>query len=194
MRPNVLHRVIFQGIWDEEDLTTMTVPVVYPDMRYQLWNQLTAEEQTLATTAGWTETSWKNVGTADLEDSAFSSLTMEQQVALTSLGFYEDQYDCYMNHYEDYFWAELQLYELVDYYETLGWTQESWEGNATAPASEEKDWSELTTDEQAAAEELCFFQENWDEVPLADWGSTGVSLCGVSLTLLVAFGMSFFVM
>ena len=173
----------------------MSVPVVYPDVRYQLWNQLTAEEQALATTAGWTETSWNNVGTAQLEGLAFSSLTLEQQVALTSLGFYEDQYDCHMNHYTDYDWAELQLYDLVGYYETLGWSQESWEGNATAPASEEKDWSQLTAVEQAAADEVCYFQDNWDGVPLADWGSAGVSLADVSWwSLLVAFGMSFFVM
>lgn len=186
----------FQGIWDEEDLTTpMEVPIVYPDVRYQLWNALTADEQALATAAGWTEISWNSVGTAQVESLAFSSLTFDSQLAMTSLGLYEAQYDCYINHYNDYDWSELVLYDISPYFETLGWTEGSWNGTAAEPASEDKSWSELTAAEQGAAEELCFFQDMWDEVPLAQWGgSSARPLAFSGFALLVAIGASFFVM
>lgn len=164
--------------------------VVEPEIRYQPWSALTASQQAFATAAGWDETTWNNIGTADHESTSWEDLTLSQQHGLTSLGFYEDQYDCYIHHYEDYDWAELVQYNVSEHLETLGWTQAMWEGGTETPASDDKDWSQLTVEEQAAAEELCYDQDLWNEVPLVGSGAAVVAATiiakywlGVVLTL-----------
>ena len=80
------------------------------------------------------------------------------------------QYDCYINHYEGYAWSDIVQYELDPYLEVLGWTQDSWELNGTAPESEDKSWSELSDAEREAAGEICFFEVTWNELNLKEFG------------------------
>ena len=181
----------FQGTWDGESLAEMTVPVVDAPFRYRPWSDLTADEMAFATTVGWTESTWNEVGTASHEDLAFSSLSIEQQRALVSLGFYEAQYDCHVNHYEDYFWSELQEEELAIHYETLGWTEQSWNGTASAPASDDKDWADLSASEKAAAEALCWNQDLWDGMSL---DSAGYARSTSSMFVALTIGMALFAM
>ncbi len=45
----------------------------------------------------------------------------------------------------------------------LGWDADSWEGEAKAPASEDKYWKQLNDVEQAAATALGYTKASWDE-------------------------------
>jgi len=47
-------------------------------------------------------------------------------------------------------------------WEVLGWDEDSWLGEADAPASESKYWNELTDEERSAAEQLGYDQISWD--------------------------------
>jgi hypothetical protein len=58
-------------------------------------------------------------------------------------------------------WEEMSLAEQA-LWGFLGWTQESWDGEALAPASEDQVWDELTDLERASAEKLGFDQAGWD--------------------------------
>lgn len=155
----------FEGTWNEETLDDMNVPIVKPEIRFQIWSALSTEEQAFAMAVGWNEDSW-NEFTASHEELSFESLSTTQQQALTSMGFYESQYDCYVNHYADYEWSELVQFNFSSYFETLGWSQASWDGTIAAPASEDKDWSELSAGEQEAAGNVCYEEATWNEIPL----------------------------
>ena len=88
---------------------------------------------------------------------------------LTDLGWNdEDLYDCYIHHYYDYYWTELD--EITQQaFEELGWNSSSWEGSIPAPPSEDKLYAELDSDEQQAAAELCYLPETWDGIGLEFW-------------------------
>ena len=51
----------------------------------------------------------------------------------------------------------------------LGWDERSWSGDADAPSTDSLYWAELTPRQQIAARQLCFIQEIWDEVSIANW-------------------------
>lgn len=77
-------------------------------------------------------------------------------VIMHVLNITEDEtWDCHINHYRDYFWEELELYNLSHYFEALGWNQARWE-NEDPPDSEDMDWFELSADETTAAKGQCF--------------------------------------
>ena len=44
----------------------------------------------------------------------------------------------------------------------LGWNKDSWAGKAPPPSTEELDWSELSSEERKAAEQLGYGQFYWD--------------------------------
>lgn len=55
------------------------------------------------------------------------------------------------------------------YWETLGWDSTNWEAGAASSSS--LDWTELSPEERAAASELGYNQERWDEEDDSDQGS-----------------------
>ena len=75
--------------------------------------------------------------------------------------FDEDVWDCHVNHYEDYWWKELEEYELDTYFVALGWNENNW-NNGNTSGSEEKDWNELSPREKDAARQICYFRDLWD--------------------------------
>lgn len=88
---------------------------------------------------------------------------------LTDLGLNDEAvYDCYVHHYHDYFWTELEEVEQRAL-EGLGWNISSWEGIIAAPPSEDKFYAQLESDEKQAAAELCYLPETWDEVGMQFW-------------------------
>ena len=92
------------------------------------------------------------------------------QVITQTLNITEDSWDCYLNHYRDYFWAELVEYEVVAYVKALGWDEKAWEENKKAPKSEEREWFELSQVEKDAAEALCYFPELWaEDIEISLW-------------------------
>jgi hypothetical protein len=87
------------------------------------------------------------------------------------MGFTHSNWDCWVNHYTGFSWAYYSRYgfnwTLID----LGWTQKTWDSNnaTLAPASDSKDWNELSVKERTAAEELCYNADLWDSVPIDEW-------------------------
>ena len=72
--------------------------------------------------------------------------------------------DCHINHYYGYWWADLEEKELDSFFSKLGWSKAMWdEGDeGDVPSSDDKYFDELNSDEQAAAQSLCYFRELWD--------------------------------
>ncbi len=85
-----------------------------------------------------------------------------------AFGFDEDSWDCWSNHYGDYWWTELVEYELDGYFIALGWNENNWNNNR-APRSEEMDWNELNGAERDAARQICYFRDLWDELSIPEF-------------------------
>lgn len=153
-----------------DDFTS--TPTKYPWFRYQMWDYLTPQERGLATTAGWTEDTWNLKDGVDSENAAmpFADLLETTRQAMMDMGFYEEQYDCWVNHYEGYTWEELVTYELNGYFEAFGFNSDNFmKEGASPPDAYQADWDELTDHMKNAAYHLCWFQELWDEEPVAEW-------------------------
>jgi len=69
----------------------------------------------------------------------------------------------------DAFWDQFNWTDLTaaeqSLWQTLGWDESSWQGEADEPASESKLWNELTTEQRTAAEQLGYDQQSWDVSP-----------------------------
>ena len=138
-----------------------------------------------------TNRTWNFPGTAAIEMQSYESIANRSNVTydtlpatfatkqgdyrktelevLADLGLNDEAvYDCYVNHYNDYFWTELDEVEQRAF-EGLGWNVSSWEGVIPAPQSEDKYYIQLDADEQQAAAELCYLPETWDEIGLQFW-------------------------
>ena len=55
------------------------------------------------------------------------------------------------------------------FYEVLGWDESSWDDGIGVPETDEMYWYELNPIQQAAAHKVCFFENSWDWVSLAEW-------------------------
>ena len=72
--------------------------------------------------------------------------------------------DCFVNHYEQFTWDQLNEKGVQEHYRALGWTQDHWEQTSFAgdlPFTEGRWWDMLTTNEKKAANKLCYFEDNW---------------------------------
>jgi hypothetical protein len=150
--------------------------IAYPSFRYVEYDTLSAETIALATELGYDAANWNTPGTNPTEGIAYANLGAAQQT-IVDLGFDSQQWDCYVNHHLDNFdfWDELQDNVVKGYLMGIGYTQDNWD-SGSPPESSYKDWVELTTEEQANATELCYFQETWDRVSLVDWFPPAKSL------------------
>jgi hypothetical protein len=63
--------------------------------------------------------------------------------------------------WEEVSWADMTAAE-QELWMKLGWNEESWEGEAKQPASEDKYWKQLSDEERAAATALGYTKESWD--------------------------------
>lgn len=138
-----------------------------PGFRFTIWTDLPASFQALATEAGYSPQSWNQIGSSVLESYAFDDINAEAKLALTQLGFTEDSWDCYINHYEAYSWAELAAEEMTVSAQVLGYDQASWDGEQGTPV-EQKDWVNLSDGEKIAAAAFCYFADTWDDIPVHD--------------------------
>ncbi|KAL3798750.1 hypothetical protein ACHAWO_011994 [Cyclotella atomus] len=142
-------------------------PYPRPDKRYMAFQYLSGEDQAVAqNNLGYTPITWNVPGLAPVEQLGWWQFSEQQKNGAIALGFTENQWDCYINHYLTYTWSELTEAGLTDALGTLGWTQNSWEGSGDSPATESKWWGQLTTDEKNAARKLCYFQDNWNQVDM----------------------------
>ena len=155
----------------------------YPEFRYKLWNDLDADvRQIYSSNLGYDEGSWNEPGSFWLEHQTFWYIQTQLpsriiDTVTLEMGFTEVTWDCWINHYSDYRWFELDdiptssTRSVLDELQTLGWTKWSWRSDHQSdwPDSEFKDWIELTTEERISAEHLCYTKELWDDIPLPQW-------------------------
>lgn len=158
-------------------------PVVKPDIRYTAFNKLDSTSRTIAQEKlGYDELTWNNHGLAPIEQRRWTHLTSNERDGADLLGFSQERWDCFINHFEDYAWDELaeignticHTHEchrdksyIQQHYRQLGWTQAHWEHTTdTVPYTEARWWGQLTDVEQKAANGLCFFEKNWDKVDM----------------------------
>ena len=135
-----------------------------------MWDDLSNSQKGFALQAGWDQESWNVPDKAGMEYTPFAKLEDEQRQALLSMGFYKEQYDCYINHYYGYSWDELTQYGLAEYYLAFGWTESNYMlDDPVQPDAWDSSWDSLTDDQKEAADQLCWFKEIWQEMTIEDW-------------------------
>mmetsp|Transcript_18573 Transcript_18573/g.25760 ORF Transcript_18573/g.25760 Transcript_18573/m.25760 type:complete len:224 (-) Transcript_18573:118-789(-) len=145
------------------------LPEEWPAFRYTEWNQLSSESKGHAKVLSYSEDVWNYPDNTDnIEYYDWNSLDSAEKASALILGWTEDTWDCYQNHYAYYDWAELVEYELDTPYKHLGYDEEMWNNDETSVAFG-KYYDELTLEEKLAAQELCYFQANWDLEALSDY-------------------------
>uniref|UniRef100_A0A7S3Q2A0 ShKT domain-containing protein n=1 Tax=Chaetoceros debilis TaxID=122233 RepID=A0A7S3Q2A0_9STRA len=154
----------------------------YPELRFRDYNELKPEEKEAAAVLGYSNAeSWSKLGTADAEgwswwynanrdyyDYNENGNYYEENPtfipAATTLGFTEDVWDCWINHYGSYEWEDLKKYDITSFYRKLGWTKDKWnEIDTVLPDTEGKSFAELSTEEKTAAVTVCYTQKIWDK-------------------------------
>jgi hypothetical protein len=146
----------------------------FPSFRYVLWSDLTDAFRVYAQGLGYNKATWELPGTNDIEFNSWVFLAQSDESNAVAMGYDEDVWDCYQHHYEDYEWSELVEFGTAQYFEAFGWDEDSWNVVTDAPAAFDNFWVDLTTAQQDAAKELCFFREEvWNgEVPFPEWAQT----------------------
>jgi hypothetical protein len=115
--------------------------------------------------------------------------------AVVRLDFNAQQWDCWVNHYQDFTWDELywqsEIEIIVDEDEgamirgrdlqeamrILGWTETNWQTSERfeyffpqgTSRGKRPPWDELTVAEQEAATSTCWNRELWNRIPLLEW-------------------------
>jgi hypothetical protein len=108
--------------------------------------------------------SWAQQGRdEDIESKSWTSLSNSIRANAAIVGFTEDTWDCHINHYNDYSWEELATDNLTEYFETIGYTTEIWEGEDTDLDVDDEDWEDISEEAQAALEEICWTEDLWDD-------------------------------
>jgi hypothetical protein len=172
-----------EEIWDEEtfaDWVSFPPKIPRPDLidldfpffRYQFWTDLTKKFKRTARFLQYNNKKWELPFTNGIEDYQWSFLLQSEQSKATLMGYDEYVWDCYQNHYDDYYWIELQEAEVAPYFEVFGWDEVGWNEDDVDPELWDEDWKKLTADEKAALKEICYFREEvWEEETFADWSS-----------------------
>jgi hypothetical protein len=153
--------------------TQLMIPL--PQFRYVAWASLTPETQVLAGRLGYTSDTWNVPGTAIIENLSFRTIQESDEPDrvnfITAVGFTKPSWDCYMNHYRNFTWQELEIVGVQPYYATLGWTESAWTDNVP-PRTESLEWDGLSHDEIVAAESVCYI---WNRDSLENPEAWGVS-------------------
>jgi hypothetical protein len=166
----------YASTWDGLDMSPNdgSFPFAKPKMRYVPWTQLSGEDQSRAgDSLLYTETTWNEYGTADIEAKSWGELSEKQQIDALEFGFYEKTWDCFQNHYESKEWNEIDR-SGQDALNVLGWNEETWD-LGKQPNSYKIMWQRLSKTEATAAAVLCYFADNWvggSLLPPASQGST----------------------
>eukprot|EP00984_Skeletonema_dohrnii_P032762 scaffold27427_cov108-Skeletonema_dohrnii-CCMP3373.AAC.1 len=155
----------FKKNWNSEDMNPNDsyFPFKFPEFRYQPWNELSLSMQNTAIgMMNYTEDLWNDLGTHVAEKNTFLNLDSVTREGAMELGFYTHNWDCFINHYQAYYWSSFHA-DLLVAVETLGWSEASWTNDMQSPPlSESKYWADLSPEEKAAATRLCYFEETWD--------------------------------
>ena len=155
-----------------------------PKDRYKPWETIPVFFRTRALylNGGYNAGSWDfeplQLSWNPIENYAYSSnmTSNETRAFIKDLDYDEDQWDCCINHYEDYDWKDFEYWdykEQIDAYQALGWTNETYGSRDVSlwPESEFTKWRNLTEYQRfMAASKLCHTEQTWDEsLPLSEW-------------------------
>lgn len=136
---------------------------VYPEMRYTSHYLLPSSAKAGASTLGYSRDTWNIPGTAKVEILSYETLLARDSSNVNALAAVslddEDTWDCYVNHFVDYDWSELEEWGIAEAMETLGWTESMWNDGSGEAVTEDLDWSELSLAQKEAADFICYFQE-----------------------------------
>ena len=73
-------------------------PFPMPTLRYTVWEALTPEQRRVAENVMlYDETTWNDVGLADIEKRAWDDLTDDKWPYAIQLGLYQPTWDCFQN-------------------------------------------------------------------------------------------------
>ena len=89
-----------EDVWDQNDMTKNPGPFPFPKpkIRYRVWDDLSDEQKSVASNVFlYEESTWNDVGRADIEKRAWSDLTEYQRPYAIQLGLYERTWDCFQN-------------------------------------------------------------------------------------------------
>ena len=107
--------------------------LVFPENRYgEEWDLLDNVTMDAALDLNYYNDTWNLVSRASMEELSYESvvplLKGTQQASLDHLVENEESWDCYMNHYDDYDWAEIaDEPNLLGAFTALGWTETMWD-------------------------------------------------------------------
>ena len=144
------------------------------NFRNQRFSDLSIIEEDAAWALNYTDVTWDSPGLADIERIVFADLNDDETNAATTLGFTQETWDCYQNHYGGYHWAVLVHFGLHVHYEAFGFTETNWDDVDSTPPAWRVSWAELNLDQQAAALNICYFEELWDMVPIPLWNGVTI--------------------
>ena len=152
----------FRDNWDGTDMTPNYSDFPHPKVkqRYVMWTALPVELRFIAKGLGYTKKTWDELGTAEIEQLRWEELTEAQKADAMTLGFYSRTWDCFHNHYRSYEWADIDR-DSRDALQNLGWNEANW-ATSEEPPSYSNAWDSLSDQEQAMANDVCFFEDNWD--------------------------------
>lgn len=119
------------------------------------FDELSVLEQSGAECAGYTK---KN---NPIELTSWNILSNQQRKYATIFKCNEASWDKNVNHYFDYSWEELLLYDIGCWCD-LGYSKLSWEGEIDPPVSEHKYFSELSSRELKGAKCAGYSAKTWD--------------------------------
>ena len=109
--------------------------ITYPEKRYSAdWSTLEADILEDALTLNYDQEKWDLEYRPFREQLRYSALLERldenETIALTNLVPNEESWDCWINHYDGYSWAEIQADRtLSQQFAALGWVQTSWESS-----------------------------------------------------------------
>ena len=176
-KPNVLAVAAAVGLLVPISHAFLFCPFLefFPTTRYTPYDQLNETTLSSANALGYDESTWNLPERNPIENRSWDQLGLINIFFACGLNIRrEDDWDCWVNHYNEYSWLELWQDRMHIHAETLGWDQESWDSNdnSKSPGSEVRKWDELTPEEQFAADQFCYFKETWEgNLTIMEWSS-----------------------
>jgi len=147
-----------------------------PLKRFMEWSLLNQTEQAYASDdLGYSQDSWNNPGNNTVEEWSFRDLYDSEAEGALGLGLDSEAWDCHINHYYGYWWSDLAKNGYDVYFSILGWDEDKWDNGSSEPETEGMEWDDMSAEQRNAAEQVCFFEELWNGVPIPQWDMSVLS-------------------
>ncbi len=155
---------------ESSKLTQNPAAQTIPLKRFIEWTLLNETDQKYAlNNLDYSQDSWNNPGSNSVEEWSFHDLYDSEVEGALGLGIDGEAWDCHINHYYGYWWSDLVKDGYDEYFSILGWDEDKWDNGSSAPETEGMEWDDMSAEQRAAAEQVCFFRELWNGVPISQW-------------------------